>query len=105
MAASAKHARHHPARSTAPRRPDRIGVSREEEVDLAARAARGDCGARDRLVETNPRLICAIAREFLSRELETDDLVGEGNLGRIRAAMGSDPWAILLHASCDGGTR
>jgi DNA-directed RNA polymerase sigma subunit (sigma70/sigma32) len=102
MAASAMHALHLPARSTAPRRPDRIGLSREEEVDLAARAARG---ARDRLVETNPRLIRAIVREFLIRELETEDLVGEGNLGRIRAAMGSLTWAILLHASCDGGTR
>jgi DNA-directed RNA polymerase sigma subunit (sigma70/sigma32) len=105
MDATAVHARYHPAPSTAPRDPDRIGLSREEEVQLAARAARGDRGARDRLLEANFRLLRAITRALFGRELEIDDLVGEGNLGRIQAAKGSHPRAILLYAPCDGGTR
>jgi RNA polymerase primary sigma factor len=92
MAATAVHARYHdPAPSTAPRRPDRIRLSRAEEVELAARAARGDRGARDRLVEANLGLVHAIARDFRGRGLELDDLVGEGRLGLFRAAEKFDP--------------
>jgi RNA polymerase primary sigma factor len=66
-------------------------LSRDEEYELAACVAAGDRGARDRLVQANLGLVVAIARRFLGRGLHLDDLVGEGNLGLIRAAEGFDP--------------
>ena len=57
----------------------------------AARVAAGDREARDRLVETNLGLVVTIARRYLGRRLELDDLIGEGNLGLIQAAEGFDP--------------
>jgi RNA polymerase primary sigma factor len=69
----------------------RPGLSREEEVDLAARVACGDRQARDRLVESNLGLVRTIARDFLGRGLEMDDLIGEGHLGLFRAVERFDP--------------
>jgi RNA polymerase primary sigma factor len=61
-------------------------LSAEQERELAQRVARGDADARDRLVRSNLRLVVTIGREYLGHGLEIDDLVGEGNLGLIRAA-------------------
>jgi RNA polymerase primary sigma factor len=58
---------------------------------LAARIAAGDCGARNRLVQANLGLVVSIARRFVGRGLDLDDLVGEGNLGLIHAAEQFDP--------------
>ncbi len=66
-------------------------LTRDEEYALAARIATGDRGARNRLVQANLGLVVAIARRFLDRGLDLDDLVGEGNLGLIRAAEEFDP--------------
>ena len=71
--------------------PRRRGLSRDQECVLAARVAAGDRQARDRLVETNLALVVTVARRFLGRGLELDDLNGEGNLGLIRAAERFDP--------------
>src|SRR5262249_1460087 len=89
MAATAVRARYRdPAPSTAPRGPDRIGLSRAEEVELAAR---GDRDARDRMIEANLGLVHAIARDFRGRGAGSEDLVGEGRLGLFRAAGRFDP--------------
>lgn len=80
-----------PASSPSRGRPRRIGLSREEENELAARAAAGDREARDRLVEANLGLVVMVARRFLGRGLDLDDLIGEGNIGLIRAAARFDP--------------
>jgi RNA polymerase primary sigma factor len=78
--------------SAPPRRgAGRIRLSCEEEYALAAHAAAGDRGARDRLVQANLGLVVTIARRFLGRGLDLDDLIGEGNLGLIRAAQRFDP--------------
>jgi RNA polymerase primary sigma factor len=69
----------------------RPGLSRHEEHVLAARVAAGDRRARDRLIEAHLGLVVAIARRFRGPRLELDDLIGEGNLGLIRAAEGFDP--------------
>jgi len=66
-------------------------LSHDEEVELAARAARGDRQARDRMIEANLGLVHTIARDFLRRGLEMDDLVGEGHLGLFRAVARFDP--------------
>jgi RNA polymerase primary sigma factor len=63
----------------------------QQERDLADAMARGDRAARDRLVRANLGLVHAIARHFLGRGLDPDDLAGEGNLGLFRAAERFDP--------------
>jgi RNA polymerase primary sigma factor len=66
--------------------PRRSGLSREEERRLAVRIAAGDRQARDALVQANLGLVVRVARGYQGRGLSLDDLVGEGNLGLIRAA-------------------
>jgi RNA polymerase primary sigma factor len=60
-------------------------LSREQELDLARRAAAGDATARERLTEANLRLVVQIARRYLNRGLALPDLIEEGNLGLLRA--------------------
>ena len=66
-------------------------LSAVEERDLAEAIARGDHDARSRMIEANLRLVVKIARDYLGRGMLIDDLIGEGNLGLIRAAEGFDP--------------
>jgi RNA polymerase primary sigma factor len=66
-------------------------LSAAEERDLAEAIARGDRDARSRMIEANLRLVVKIARDYLGRGLLIDDLIGEGNLGLIRAAEDFDP--------------
>ncbi len=62
-----------------------------EERELAAAIAQGDEGARRRMIEANLRLVVRIARDYVGRGIPMDDLIGEGNLGLIRAAKEFDP--------------
>jgi len=71
--------------------PRRRGFSRDEEREMATLIARGDQAARNRLVRAHLGLVVTIAREFQGRGLVLDDLVGEGNLGLIRAAEEFNP--------------
>jgi RNA polymerase primary sigma factor len=66
-------------------------LSAAEEASLAAAIARGDAGARTRMIQSNLRLVVRIARDYAGRGLSLDDLIGEGNLGLIRAAEEFDP--------------
>jgi RNA polymerase primary sigma factor len=93
MIAVSEHDRHRtdPASGAKRCRLVRQGLSRDEESELAARIARGDRSARDRLVQANLGLVVTIARRFVGRGLDLDDLVGEGNLGLIRAVGAFDP--------------
>lgn len=61
-------------------------LTHEEEVDLARRAAAGDAYARRILIESNLRLVIAIARRYTSTGVPLIDLIQEGNLGLMRAA-------------------
>jgi RNA polymerase primary sigma factor len=62
-----------------------------EERALAEAIARGDRDARTRMIQANLRLVVKIARDYVGRGLVLDDLIGEGNLGLIRAAEEFDP--------------
>ncbi len=66
-------------------------LSADEERRLAEAIANGDGKARDRMVTSNLRLVVKIARDYEGHGLAIDDLIGEGNLGLIRAAAEFDP--------------
>ncbi|ADV63645.1 RNA polymerase, sigma 38 subunit, RpoS [Isosphaera pallida ATCC 43644] len=66
-------------------------LSAEEEKELAARIAKGDKTARERMVRANLRLVVNIARGYVGKGLALQDLIEEGNLGLLRAVEGFDP--------------
>ncbi|NGE23427.1 sigma-70 family RNA polymerase sigma factor, partial [Klebsiella pneumoniae] len=66
-------------------------LSAEEEVFFARRALRGDTAARQRMIESNLRLVVKISRRYSNRGLALLDLIEEGNLGLIRAVEKFDP--------------
>jgi RNA polymerase primary sigma factor len=57
-----------------------------EEVELAKRIERGDLEAKERMVNSNLRLVIANARKYQNLGLPLTDLIQEGVLGLIRAA-------------------
>ena len=63
----------------------------EEEVELAARIAKGDEKARVRMIESNLRLVVKIAKDYVNYGLPLADLISEGNLGLVRAVEKFDP--------------
>jgi RNA polymerase nonessential primary-like sigma factor len=66
-------------------------LTAEEEISLS-RAAQGGCMAsRQRMIESNLRLVVNVARAYVKRGLPLLDLVEEGNLGLIRAVEKFDP--------------
>src|SRR5436309_9863437 len=66
------------------RRFDRLTPA--EEIELAQRVAAGDEWARHQLIESNLRLVIAIACQYTSTGVPLLDLIQEGNLGLMHAA-------------------
>ena len=56
-----------------------------EEVELAKRIERGDLEAKERMINSNLRLVVSQARRYQGHGLAMEDLIQEGMLGLIRA--------------------
>jgi RNA polymerase nonessential primary-like sigma factor len=72
-----------------------IGVSplltADEEKHYSRLALGGNEAARNRMIESNLRLVVNIARRYMNRGLPLLDLIEEGNLGLIHAVEKFDP--------------
>jgi RNA polymerase primary sigma factor len=61
-------------------------LTKEEEIELAQAVERGDLAAKERLINSNLRLVVSNARRYMRQDLNLLDLIQEGILGLIRAA-------------------
>jgi RNA polymerase primary sigma factor len=65
-------------------------LSAAREVELAEAILRGDRHARNSLIEANLRLVVSIAKRYVGQGMALEDLIGEGNIGLIRAVTKFD---------------
>src|SRR5919107_1502653 len=61
-------------------------LTAEDEVALSKRIEQGDAEAKDRMINSNLRLVVSLAKKYQGNDLPLLDLIQEGILGLIRAA-------------------
>ncbi len=66
-------------------------LTRQDEVDLAAKIKRGDRKARALMIKANLRLVVKIAHDYSNLGLPLLDLINEGNIGLMKAVERFDP--------------
>lgn len=60
-------------------------LSAEDEKELATKAAQGDSAAKEKLINSNLKLVVSIAKKFQGNGISFLDLIQEGNIGLIAA--------------------
>lgn len=65
-------------------------ITAEMEADLAKRIRQGDQMALEKLTKANLRFVVSVAKQYQNNGLTLGDLISEGNLGLIKAAMRFD---------------
>ena len=61
-------------------------ISVDEEIELAQKTRKGEIDARNKLVSANMRFVVGLAKQYLYKGLEFEDLLHEGFGGLIKAA-------------------
>ena len=63
----------------------------QQEIELAAKIKKGDAEARERMINSNLRLVVTIAHDYTNLGLPLLDLISEGNIGLTKAVERFDP--------------
>ncbi|MDB6147755.1 MAG: polymerase sigma factor [Spartobacteria bacterium] len=66
-------------------------LTRQQEIELAAKIKKGDAAARERMINANLRLVVTIAHDYANFGLPLLDLISEGNIGLTKAVERFDP--------------
>jgi RNA polymerase primary sigma factor len=63
----------------------------QQEIELAGKIKKGDAEARERMINSNLRLVVTIAHDYANLGLPLLDLISEGNIGLTKAVDRFDP--------------
>src|SRR6266576_4365563 len=66
-------------------------LTRQQEIELAAKIKKGDGKARARMINSNLRLVVTIAKDYANRGLPLLDVIAEGNIGLMTAVDRFEP--------------
>src|SRR5882762_6480424 len=60
-------------------------LTAQQEIELAKKIKKGDAGARERMINSNLRLVVTIAHDYANLGVPLLDLISEGNIGLTKA--------------------
>jgi|APSaa5957512622_1039677.scaffolds.fasta_scaffold00296_8 RNA polymerase primary sigma factor len=60
-------------------------LTKEEELELARKAQAGNEHAKNKLITANLRFVVSVAKQYQGQGIQLEDLIGEGNLGLMKA--------------------
>lgn len=66
-------------------------LSRQEEIKLSKQAKQGDQKAREKLIESNYRLVISIAKRYHRSDINFEDLLQESSIGLLKAVDKFNP--------------